>query len=82
MYLRVKSSPEKLPDDFALNEEAIEAVRFMDERGHSLINLLRETSCELAQYQERCEELEKRLSKYEKIDEFEPVSYVHSHVEI
>lgn len=82
MYLRVTKSPIELAEDFPMDEEAIEATRFMDERGQSMMELLRETSCELAQYQERCEILEKRLAKYEKVDEMVVQPYVHYTVEL
>lgn len=80
MYLNVEKSPVELPEDFPLDQLDIEAIRFADERGREVITLLREVCWELAQYQERCEQLEKRLGKHEKVKPFEPTEYKHINV--
>lgn len=82
MFLRVTQSPAEIPQDTPLDEMDIEAIRFMDERQRSAIDLLRETCYELAQYQTRCEILENRLKKYEPVDEFEPKPYTHTLVSL
>lgn len=82
MFLRVNKTPVELAEDFTLDDDTIEAVRFADERGRSVINMLRENCYELAQYQTRCEMLEQRLKKYEVVDEFDPKPYVHALVEL
>ena len=81
MHLRVNKSPVDLPEDFPLDESTVNAVRFADERGREVIDLLRDTCWELAQYQERCEELEKRLAKHEKVEPFITTPYTHINVE-
>jgi hypothetical protein len=82
MFLRVTKTPMDIPEDSPFDDMDVEAIRFMDERQRSAIDLLRETSYELAQYQTRCEMLEKRLAKYEPVDEFDPKPYVHTAVSL
>jgi hypothetical protein len=82
MIIRVTKSPMDIPEDSPFDDAAVEAIRFMDDRQRSAVELLRETSFELAQYQFRCEELEKRLAKYETVEEFDPKPYVHQLVSL
>lgn len=81
MHLRVTSSPAMYDEPVDITNETVDAVRFMDERYRSVLGLLRETSYELAQYQSRCEELERRLAKHEWVGDFEPKAYEHALVE-
>ena len=82
MFLKVTKSPIELAEDFPIDDDTVDAIRFMDERARSVLGLLRETSYELAQYQTRCELLEQRLKKYEEVDEFDPKPYIHIEVEL
>lgn len=81
MLLRVTSSPAMYEEPVSIPDDTVEAVRFMDERYRSVVGLLRETSYELAQYQSRCEELERRLAKHEWVGDFKPKAYEHALVE-
>lgn len=76
-FLRVTTSPEELPEghifDGDEHQQRVEAVRFVDARYQSCYNLLHEISHELAQTQTRCEILERRLRKYEQVNEWEPL---------
>jgi hypothetical protein len=80
MYLRVTETPRLYDEDVPISDDTVEAIRFMDERCRSMMDLLRGTCWELAQYQSRCEELERRLAKHEWVGEFEPKPYIHAEV--
>ena len=80
MFLRVTKSPEKIPDDHPFggdeNEMRVEATRFVHQRYQDNIELLHETSHELAQTYTYIERIVKRLQKYEHVEPWEPLPMI------
>lgn len=77
MFLRVTKSPVDIPDDHPFggdeNEHRVEAMRFLCSRHEDTVELLHETSHELAQTYTYIDRIVKRLQKYEHVEPWEPL---------